>query len=409
MGVQALMSSDMPGTDLIEADGLPPGVSSVLAVLLSSAVVLDSEDRVLTSSAAAREFGLVDDDRLAVGELLALARQVRREGLPREGEIDIMTSRFGGRATSFAVRVAPLGPSVGDGGLILLLAEDQTESRRVDEVRRDFVANISHELKTPVGALTLLAETVEEAAHDPEAVLRFAGRMRQEASRLTDLVQDLIMLSRIQAAEPVPDPSPVALDAVVAEALDRCRMRASARGISLAVTGERGISILGDEDLLVTALRNLLENAVAYSPDRTRVLVTTRMSASWMAEISVTDQGIGIPERDRERIFERFYRVDPARSRATGGTGLGLAIVKHVTAAHGGNVTVWSQEGNGSTFTLRLPVRQRRSADGDRADRTGKDRAERATHPSEKAAGTAEHSSRHRDHAEARSVREAVK
>src|SRR5215467_3786736 len=409
MGVQALMSSDMPGTDLIEADGLPPGVSSVLAVLLSSAVVLDSEDRVLTSSAAAREFGLVEDDKLAVGELLALARQVRREGLPREGEIDIMTSRFGGRATSFAVRVAPLGPSVGDGGLILLLAEDQTESRRVDEVRRDFVANISHELKTPVGALTLLAETVEEAAHDPEAVLRFAGRMRQEASRLTDLVQDLIMLSRIQAAEPVPDPSPVALDAVVAEALDRCRMRASARGISLALTGERGISILGDEDLLVTALRNLLENAVAYSPDRTKVLITTRMSASWMAEISVTDQGIGIPERDRERIFERFYRVDPARSRATGGTGLGLAIVKHVTAAHGGNVTVWSQEGNGSTFTLRLPVRQRRSANGDRTDRTGKDRAERATPASDQATGPADHSGSHRDHAEARSVREAVK
>jgi two-component system sensor histidine kinase SenX3 len=358
------MSADMSGT----GDGghalaalLPPGISSVLAVLLSSAVVLDSEDRVLTSSAAAREFGLIDGDRLVVGELLALARQVRREGMPREGEIDIMTSRFGGRATSFAVRVAPLGPAVGDGGLILLLAEDQTESRRVDEVRRDFVANISHELKTPVGALALLAETVEEAADDPEAVLRFAGRMRQEAARLTDLVQDLIMLSRIQAAEPVPDPSPVVLDDVVAEAVDRVRMKASARGIGIEVAGERGISILGDEDLLVTALRNLLENAVAYSPDRTRVSVATRTVSSWMAEISVTDQGIGIPERDRERIFERFYRVDPARSRATGGTGLGLAIVKHVTAAHGGNVTLWSQEGDGSTFTLRLPLRVGRS------------------------------------------------
>src|ERR1700733_14863085 len=168
MGVQRVMSADMPDTGLSEpaqAGQLPPGISSVLAVLLSSAVVLDSEDRVLSSSAAAREFGLVDGDRLVVGELLALARQVRREGTPREGEIDIMTSRFGGRATSFAVRVAPLGPAVGDGGL--LLAEDQTESRRVDEVRRDFVANISHELKTPVGALALLAETVEEAADDP--------------------------------------------------------------------------------------------------------------------------------------------------------------------------------------------------------------------------------------------------
>jgi two-component system sensor histidine kinase SenX3 len=379
MGVKAVMPADMAGSDLDSGSKLPPGVSSVLAVLLSSAVVLDSDDRVLSSSAAAREFGLIDGDRLVVGELLALARQVRREGMPREGEIDIMTSRFGGRATSFAVRVAPLGPAVGDGGLILLLAEDQTESRRVDEVRRDFVANISHELKTPVGALALLAETVEEAADDPDAVLRFAGRMRQEASRLTDLVQDLIMLSRIQAAEPVPDPRPVLLDSVVAEALDRCRMRATARGISLEATGERGIAILGDEDLLVTALRNLLENAVAYSPDKTRVQVITRTADSWMAEVSVTDQGIGIPERDRERIFERFYRVDPARSRATGGTGLGLAIVKHVTAAHGGNVTVWSKEGRGSTFTLRLPLRPRRTYTG---------------------SGN--------DHASARSVREAV-
>jgi two-component system, OmpR family, sensor histidine kinase SenX3 len=372
--VQAVMSSDMSVTEQSSDPRLPPGISSVLAVLLSSAVVLDSDDRVLSSSAAAREFGFVEDDRLVVGELLALARQVRREGLPREGEIDIMTNKFNGRATSFAVRVASLGPLVSDGGLILLLAEDQTESRRVDEIRRDFVANISHELKTPVGALALLAETVEEAADDPDAVIRFAGRMRQEAARLTDLVQDLIMLSRIQAAEPVPAPRPVVLNDVVAEAVDRCRMRASARGISLEVTGAQDLTILGDEDLLVTALRNLLENAVSYSPDKTRVVITTRAASSWTAEISVSDQGIGIPERDRERIFERFYRVDPARSRATGGTGLGLAIVKHVTASHGGNVTVWSQEGVGSTFTLRLPLRQPGRRDGTK-DLSGQDPA----------------------------------
>jgi two-component system, OmpR family, sensor histidine kinase SenX3 len=143
----------------------------------------------------------------------------------------------------------------------------------------------------------------------------------------------------------------------VAEALDRCRMKAGARGIDLVETADSGLVVLGDEDLLVTALRNLLENAVDYSPEQTRVLVTTRRASEHTVEISVADQGIGIPERDRERIFERFYRVDPARSRATGGTGLGLAIVKHVTAAHGGNVTVWSKEGAGSTFTLRLPLR----------------------------------------------------
>jgi two-component system sensor histidine kinase SenX3 len=219
------------------------------------------------------------------------------------------------------------------------------------------VANTSHELKTPVGALALLAETVEDAADDPEAVRRFAGRMRQEAARLTNLVQDMITLSRIQAAEPIPDPVPVKLDAVVAEALDRCRMKASARGIELVATGAHGLAVLGDEDLLVTALRNLLENAVAYSPDKTRVQVSTKLAGEESVEVSVADQGIGIPERDRERIFERFYRVDPARSRATGGTGLGLAIVKHVTAAHGGKVTVESTEGAGSTFTLTLPLR----------------------------------------------------
>ena len=339
---------------------LPAGIASVLSVLSSSAVVLDSENRVLRASSAARVFGLVKGDQLLVGELLALARQVRRDGEIREGEIEVTDHKHGDRSTSFAVRVAPLGAplgaSDGGGGLVLVLAEDQTESRRVEEVRRDFVANVSHELKTPVGALALLAETVEDAADDPEAVRRFAGRMRYEASRLTSLVQDLITLSRIQAAEPVPDPAPVKLDAVVAEALDRCRMKAAAGGIELAASGSHGLSVQGDEDLLVTALRNLLENAVAYSPAKTRVVVSTRRAGD-AAEISVADQGIGIPERDLERIFERFYRVDPARSRATGGTGLGLAIVKHVTAAHGGNVTVWSKEGAGSTFTLRLPLR----------------------------------------------------
>jgi two-component system sensor histidine kinase SenX3 len=343
---------------------LPPGIASVLSVLSSSAVVLDAEDRVLQASDAARSFGLVKGERLMASELLALARQVRRDGEIREGEFEVPAGGgIGGHLTSFAVRVAPLGGDVGCEGLVLVLAEDQSESRRVEEVRRDFVANVSHELKTPVGALALLAETVEDAADDPDAVRRFAGRMRQEAARLTNLVQDIITLSRIQAAEPVPDPMAVPVDAVVAEALDRCRMKANARGIALADEGDRGLHLLGDEDLLITAIRNLLENAVAYSPERTRVVVTTRRDGD-RVEISVADQGIGIPERDLQRIFERFYRVDPARSRATGGTGLGLAIVKHVTAAHGGSVTVRSVEGSGSTFTISLPLRSTHASSG---------------------------------------------
>jgi two-component system sensor histidine kinase SenX3 len=332
--------------------GLPPGVASVLSVLPSSAVVVDGEDRVLRASSAARAFGMVSGDRLVADELLAMARLVRRDGEIREMELQVGSSRIHREGRWFAVRVAPLGTH----GLVLVLAEDLTDLRRVEAIRRDFVANVSHELKTPVGALSLLAETVEEASDDPEAVRRFAGRMQLEAVRLTNLVHDLITLARVQNDEPLPELRPVALDEVVVEAVDRCRLKATARSIDLATGGRDGLKVRGDEELLVTALRNLVDNAVAYSPEKTRVVIATRQTDDDLVEISVTDQGIGIPGADLERIFERFYRVDPARSRQTGGTGLGLAIVKHVTTKHGGEVTVWSKEGSGSTFTIRLPL-----------------------------------------------------
>jgi two-component system sensor histidine kinase SenX3 len=332
-------------------DALPPGVASVLAVLPSSAVVLDREDRVLRASSAARAYGLVRGDALMAAELLALARKVRRDGEIRESEIEVAGRKFGQESTTFAVRVAPLGSH----GQVLVLAEDQTERRRVEAVRRDFVANVSHELKTPVGALSLLAETIQDAADDPEAVTRFAGRMQHEAARLNYLVQDLITLSRIQGADEVPTPSPVPVDDAIHEAVDRCNTKAASKDITLVAGGTEGLSIWGDEELLVTALRNLIDNAVAYSPEHTRVVVSVRPAGD-SVEVSVSDQGIGIPDGALERIFERFFRVDAARSRATGGTGLGLAIVKHVAVAHGGEVTVWSKEGSGSTFTLRLPA-----------------------------------------------------
>jgi two-component system sensor histidine kinase SenX3 len=334
------------------SSGLPPGVASVLSVLPSSAVVVDGEDRVLRASSAARAFGMVSGDRLVVDELLATARLVRRDGEIRELELQVGSSRNRRDGRWFAVRVAPLGSH----GLVLVLAEDLTELRRVEAIRRDFVANVSHELKTPVGALSLLAETVEEAADDPDAVRRFAGRMQLESIRLTNLVHDLITLARVQNDEPLPKLRPVSLDEITVEAVDRCRLKASARHIDLATGGQDGLRVRGDEELLITALRNLVDNAVAYSPENTRVVIATRQTDDEEVEISVTDQGIGIPEADLERIFERFYRVDPARSRQTGGTGLGLAIVKHVTTKHGGEVTVWSKEGSGSTFTLRLPL-----------------------------------------------------
>ncbi|ALC28457.1 ATP-binding protein [Streptomyces bacillaris] len=333
---------------------LPPGVDTVLSVLSSSAVVLDESDSVVKASSAAYALGLVRGGRLAVEPMLNMARDTRRDGEIRQVELDL-PRRGTGRGDTLAVsaRVAPLGSR-----LVLLLVEDLTEARRIEAVRRDFVANVSHELKTPTGALSLLSEAVMDASDDPEAVERFAGRMQIEATRLTNLVQELIDLSRVQNDDPLEDAEPVKVETLVAEAIDRCRQQAGSKQITMASAGAEGLTVWGNRGQLVGALGNLVENAVNYSPAHTRVGIAARRMASPggdLIEIAVTDQGIGISEKDRERVFERFYRVDPARSRATGGTGLGLAIVKHVAASHGGEVTVWSSEGQGSTFTLRLP------------------------------------------------------
>lgn len=338
--------SDQPGA---RAE-LPEGAGDVLDVLRSAAVVLDSSDRVLRASEVARQLGIVRGDVLAPEALLALARLVRRDGEVREVELDVPRGPLGSEMTVVVARVAPLGED-----LVLVLADDRTESLRLEAVRRDFVANVSHELKTPVGALALLAETVTAASDDPDAVRRFAGRMQREAERLSTLIQDIIDLSRLQGQDALAEPHPVELDHVVVDAVDAVRLAAQAKDIRIVTGGDTGATVLGDEQLLVTALRNLVDNAVNYSPEGTRVAVSVRRVAD-VVEVSVTDQGIGIPERDLERIFERFYRVDPARSRATGGTGLGLSIVKHVVANHGGELSVWSVEGAGSTFTMRLPA-----------------------------------------------------
>ncbi|MEU1127009.1 ATP-binding protein [Streptomyces sp. NPDC005899] len=333
---------------------LPPGVDTVLSVLSSSAVVLDESDSVVKASSAAYALGLVRGGRLSVEPMLNMARDTRRDGEIRQVELDL-PRRGTGRGETLAVsaRVAPLGSR-----LVLLLVEDLTEARRIEAVRRDFVANVSHELKTPTGALSLLSEAVMDASDDPEAVERFAGRMQIEATRLTNLVQELIDLSRVQNDDPLEDAEPVRVEELVAEAVDRCRQQAGSKRIAMASGGTADLSVWGNRGQLAAALGNLVENAVNYSPAGTRVgIAARRIAASGgdLIEIAVTDQGIGISEKDRERVFERFYRVDPARSRATGGTGLGLAIVKHVAASHGGEVTVWSSEGQGSTFTLRLP------------------------------------------------------
>jgi len=332
-------------------DPLPP-VRALVAALPVAVVVLDAADEAVLVNPAAAALGVLGDNGLPVAELRALVRDTRRTGSSREADVALR-----GVHSDVRARLAPLRD-----GHVALVVEDVTESRRVEAVRRDFVANVSHELKTPVGAMQLLAEALQGAGEDPQAVRRFADRVHHEAGRLGRLVQELLDLSRLQGADPLPNPEPVALDEVLAEAVDRSRTAAAARGIDVVRGGSQGQWVLGSESQLVTAVGNLVENAVAYSPDHTRVALAVR-AAGAQVEVSVTDQGIGIAEKDLERVFERFYRSDPARSRATGGTGLGLAIVKHVATNHGGEVSVWSVEGSGSTFTLRLPAAPRSGRD----------------------------------------------
>jgi len=332
---------------LVEEPVVPPEVATVLSVLRSSAVVVDDDDIVLKASAPAYALGLVRGTSLLSPDLADLVRLVRRDGQIRETEL--VMGRPGAPARHVTARIAPLGSR-----LVLALVEDRTRERRVEAVRRDFVANVSHELKTPVGAIRVLADAVADAADDPEAVRRFAGRMLTESDRLTQLVQQIIELSRLQGDEPLEAPVAVDVDGVIATAIDTSTVDAQAKGISVVAAGTPGLQVFGNEEQVLAAVTNLVSNAIAYSDAKSSVTVTTR-AVEGSVEIAVVDQGIGIPSDEIDRIFERFYRVDPARHRSTGGTGLGLSIVKHVAATHGGEVKVWSVEGQGSTFTLTLP------------------------------------------------------
>jgi two-component system sensor histidine kinase SenX3 len=332
---------------------VPAGVAEVLVVLPAAGVVVGPHDEVLQANAIARSLGLVRGSRISVPELLQLVRIVRREGDVRS--VDLQIRQAARVASSYlTAQVAPL-----DESLILILADDQTTARRIEETRRDFVANISHELKTPIGAISLLAEAVEDAAEDPEAVRRFASRMGIESARLSDLVGQIIELSRVQADDPLADPEIVDVDEVLTDAVERRRMDAERHRITLTVAGVAGTRVLGNARQLGVAVGNLVENAIVYSDPGARVVVAAHVQARSdddYVEITVSDNGIGIPPAELDRIFERFYRVDYARSRANGGTGLGLAIVKHIAAIHGGEVSVWSQVGQGSTFTLKIPA-----------------------------------------------------
>ena len=313
-------------------DALPEGV-----------VLADPSGSVQVRNHAAEGFRTSQHAGVLIDEAVDVVLGAARRGEVREQTVDL----YGPPRRVFEVRATPLPD-----GSSLVTVGDISERVRVETVRTDLVANISHELKTPVGALAVLAEALADD-DDPVVMRRLSTKMVDEAHRVARTIDDLLELSRIElGGQPVHDV--VSIGMVLAEAIDRARPLVEQRGIQVRIVEQPGVKAVGDRRQLVSAVANLLENAVKYSEEGAEVQLSTRLVDGW-AEVVVSDDGIGIPTRDIDRIFERFYRVDRARSRGTGGTGLGLAIVRHVATNHGGEVRVTSQEGEGSTFTLRVP------------------------------------------------------
>lgn len=343
-------------TSIKQSSSIPDGAAEVLDVLATAGMVLDGRNNVLRATTGAQAYGLVLNRLLVHEALIELVDKVRKTGEPQHIDTELETG-LRGDVVFVHARAARLGTRY-----VMLLVDDRTESRRLEETRRDFVANISHELKTPIGAVSLLAEALQDAIDDPAMVKKFAANLQREANRLASLVQDIIQLSRLQSAEAVANAALLDLSGVVAEAVERNHFLAESKQIRIRVDAPRGHKIYGDHEMLSTAIKNLIENAILYSEEGSQVGVGLR-AVDGIAEISVADNGVGIPAEEQDRIFERFYRVDASRSRQTGGTGLGLSIVKHVALNHRGDVRLFSQPGLGSTFTLRLPVADKNADD----------------------------------------------
>lgn len=342
-----------------ETDAEPTDLTDTTALLTAlpqSHIVIDANHEIVRASSISYAYGLIRNGQLRE-ELRELVTAAQQEGEVSDLELRLTRRDENASDLRLWVRATPLS---GDHALILF--EDNTEKRRLEETRRDFVANVSHELKTPVGAIGLLAETIGQVAHEPENVRRFSRKLFLESERLSKLVQEIIQLSRLQDTNVLAESEFVNVDDIVSEACDRVRVEADARDVTIVTGGEPGLQVYGDRGLLTTAVRNLLDNAVRYSRPHGRVSVATSKE-SGEVHIAVIDAGVGIPNEARERIFERFYRGDRARSRETGGSGLGLSIVKHVTADHGGRIKLWSKKGQGSTFTMILPEAYQPAAD----------------------------------------------
>lgn len=329
---------------------LPQILISALLANENESLVLDENNQALFQTSGISAIGILREGNLISPEFLALVRLVRRTREMKSANLEIPRGPIGEGRRQLHVTVALLD----ERGQVLIFLNDESEQQRVEAIRRDFVANVSHELKTPIGALMLLSEAVMGAKNDPAEVSKFAQKMQQESRRLSELVQEIINLSRLQSSDPLVSAYEVDIEEVVREAMNLSASIAEARRIEIDLNLNGDAVVVGDRDQLIMAIHNLIENAINYSPEGTRVTLTISEGEE-LVEVTVVDQGIGIPEEEQERIFERFYRVDPARSRETGGTGLGLSIVKHVALNHGGDIAVWSREGIGSTFALRLP------------------------------------------------------
>ena len=324
-----------------------PG-SRVLSLLSSSAILISKDDRVVQASAPTYALGIIKDEALNSKELREAVSYSRATGETRDFDIKLASSN---RQLHLAVRVAPLTSE-----LVIIFVNDRTREYEVEQIRKDFAANVSHELKTPIGAIVALSEALDEASEDPTAVRHFSAKVGQEARRLEGLVRQIIELSRLQDDELGIKPARFNLSEVAAEAKSACLQLAEPSQIEIDVRVEDGLTIFGERDQVLLALTNLVKNAIAYSKPRSRVSVSSKVDDKTIS-VTVVDQGVGIPAAEMDRIFERFYRVDPSRNLATGGTGLGLSIVKHVMARHQGDVKVWSMPGEGSSFTLVFPRR----------------------------------------------------
>jgi two-component system, OmpR family, sensor histidine kinase SenX3 len=332
-----------------EPDSFPDLIAEVLELMGSVGIVLDGSNRVVGTNSWAESFGLVARGLLVHAETVDLVKRAR-SGSDIESFEGVLRVGLAQEKVSVAAKAKLV-----EGDYVVLILEDRTSDIRLDKTRRDFIENISHELKTPIGAIALLSEAIQEAGDDQAAVAKFAASLNKESSRLTFLVQDIIKLSRLQSEEVLASAEIVNLNDVTAEAIDRNEQLAASRKIRLVSEQAPKLEVFGNKEMLITAVKNLVENAISYSDQGTSVGIGCGAKES-IAEITVTDSGAGISPENQQRIFERFYRADPSRSRDTGGTGLGLSIVKHVAKIHRGEIKLFSQVGVGSTFTLRIPL-----------------------------------------------------